>query len=123
MKPLITLATPTYNRAAFLGKTINSGLAQRYPNFEYVIVDDGSTDDTESVVLEFNDPRIRYFRKEHSGAPLTRNRCVQEARGDFLLWLDSDDVLYPRVITHYAELLNCFPDVDILYGEIGRAHV
>ncbi|HAV64935.1 MAG TPA: hypothetical protein DCY13_21510, partial [Verrucomicrobiales bacterium] len=113
-----SICVPTYNRARFLTEALNSALNQTWPNFEIVVVDDGSTDDTAAVMKRCNDPRVRYVLKEHSGGPATRNRCVKEARGEFLVWLDSDDALLPGTLERYAQELARHPEVDVLYGHL-----
>lgn len=116
--PFISIVIPTYNRARYLGDAINSALAQQYENMEVLIVDDGSTDNTPEIVSGFTSEKIRYLLKEHSGAPATRNYGVREAKGDFILWLDSDDVLLPDTVNTYVALLKQFPKVDVFYGNL-----
>jgi len=116
--PFISILIPTYNRANYISDAIKSAITQSYDNFEVVVVDDGSTDTTASVVRSFSNPRLKYVIKEHSGAPATRNRCIAEARGEFVLWLDSDDVLLPGVLAAYAAALSKFSDIDVIYGDL-----
>ncbi len=116
--PFLTIAIPSFNRAHFLADTLQSALRQSYPHFEIVIVDDGSTDDTAAVARRFEDPRIRFIAKEHSGGPATRNRCIEEARGEHIVWLDSDDLLLPGTLALYAETLRRSPDADVIYGNL-----
>lgn len=117
-EPFISVCIPTYNRADMIGDAIKSILAQSYDNLEIVVVDDGSTDDSESVINAFGDERIRYVRQENMGRPGARNRCVKEASGEYLLWLDSDDVLVTGTLGKYNKILKQHPDVDILYGDL-----
>jgi glycosyltransferase involved in cell wall biosynthesis/Tfp pilus assembly protein PilF len=116
--PLVTIAIPTYNRAKLVTDAVQSALAQTYPNFEIVVVDDGSTDETAAVMGRITDPRVRFVPKEHEGGPATRNRCIAEARGEFLLWLDSDDVLLPNTLALYVAAQRQDPDVDVFYGNL-----
>ncbi len=116
--PLITVAIPTYNRARFLAEAVQSALDQTYPHLEVVIVDDGSTDDTASLLNTFCDPRVRCFTKAHSGGPETRNRCVAEARGEFLVWLDSDDILLADTLALHVAELGRRPSLDVIYGNL-----
>jgi glycosyltransferase involved in cell wall biosynthesis/Flp pilus assembly protein TadD len=116
--PLITVAIPTFNRARFLQEAVQSALHQTYPHLEVVIVDDGSTDETDSLLRTFCDPRVRCFTKEHSGGPATRNRCVQEAHGDYIVWLDSDDFLLADTVALYVAELRRNPELDVLYGNL-----
>lgn len=116
--PLVSVLIPTYNRGQYLRESIASALSQSVSPFEIVVVDDGSDDNTPNIVAAFHDPRLRYVRKEHSGAPATRNRAVQEAKGEFLLWIDSDDILLPNTLEIYYETLKKFPDADVIYGHL-----
>ena len=84
--PRFTVAMATYNRAEWVGASIQSVLQQSFEDFEYVIVDDGSTDDTASVVRSFSDPRIKFVQKPvNEGRPATRNRVVAESTGEYIL--------------------------------------
>ncbi|MDP6112052.1 MAG: glycosyltransferase family 2 protein [Planctomycetota bacterium] len=118
METLISIVTPTFNRSAYLGETIQSVLDQDYQNFEHIVVDDGSTDNTHEVVEEFSDTRLRFVPKKHSGVSSTRNRGIEEAEGDFILWLDSDDVLLPDALSNHVSVINEFPKADVFYGHL-----
>lgn len=96
MNDLVSIITPSYNTARFITETINCVLAQTYANWEMIIVDDCSTDDTDAVVAGFTDPRIRYLKNEkNSGAAVSRNRALREAKGKWIAFLDSDDLWEP----------------------------
>ncbi|MBL9129229.1 MAG: glycosyltransferase, partial [Verrucomicrobiales bacterium] len=116
--PFVTIAIPTYNRARFLEEAVRSALDQTYPRLEVLVVDDGSTDDTALLARGFGDSRVRYVAKEHTGGPDTRNRCIAEARGEFVLWLDSDDVLLADTLALYVAELRRSPGIDVLYGNL-----
>lgn len=94
--PAISIITPTYNRAAFLGRMIESVLAQSFKDWELIILDDGSSDNSHEVVKSFNDERIRYFYSEHEGAGAKRNEGIKKASSDFVTFLDSDDEAMPQ---------------------------
>lgn len=93
---MISIITPTYNRASLIPRMINSVLNQTYEDWELVIIDDGSADNTQEVVSGFNDSRIQYFKKENSGAPHSRNIGVAKAKGEYIIFLDSDDEVKPN---------------------------
>lgn len=116
--PRISILIPTYNRADFLQAAVSSALAQNVPADEIIVVDDGSTDDTARVMQSFIRQGVRFVPKEHSGAPATRNRAIEEATGDFLLWLDSDDVLLEHTVELYHQALKETPKVDVFYGSL-----
>ena len=117
--PRFTVLMAAYNRADLIHVAIDSVLAQDFEDYELVIVDDGSTDDTPAVVGRYTDPRIRYIRKPiNEGRPLTRNRAIREARGEFVLWMADDDLLSPGLLTLYDGILRSEPDVDVIYGKL-----
>ncbi len=98
MEPFVTVFTPTYNHARFIGNNIRSVLAQTYRDWEQVIVDDGSTDDTEKIARGFKDERIHYIRQKHVGVHRlseTYNRGLKQARGSLIAILEGDD-MFPR---------------------------
>lgn len=96
MKELVSIIMPTYNCGRFIAESIKSVLAQTYTNWELLIVDDCSTDNTNKVVLAYHDERIHYFCNEkNNGAAITRNRALQEAKGKYIAFLDSDDLWEP----------------------------
>lgn len=98
MNELVSIITPSYNTAAYIADTINSVLAQTYTNWEMIIVDDCSTDNTDSIVDAFlSDKRIKYLKnKKNCGAAVSRNYALREARGKWIAFLDSDDLWSPE---------------------------
>jgi len=108
-KPLVSVILTTYNRAQLLPRAINSVLNQTYPNFELIIVNGGSTDNTEEVVKSFKDERIQYYKqKENKGMLADRNKGFDVAKGDYVAILDDDDELLPEAletaVNKFAEL-------------------
>lgn len=93
---------PTFNRADLLPETVQSVLAQTYRNFEVIVVDDGSTDDTVGVLKPYLE-QIRYFYQANHGLASARNRGIQEATGDFVAFLDSDDLYEPEFLSRVLE--------------------
>ena len=93
--PLVTVAIATHNRAPYLAESITSVLGQTMQDFEIVIVDDGSTDNTKDVVQALDDPRIRYFYQEQSGVAAARNRAADESKGVYTAVHDDDDLMTP----------------------------
>lgn len=93
---LVSILIPTYNTSLYLGRALISALGQSYKNIEVIVVDDGSTDGTNELLLAAShlDHRLRiYFQEEHRGAGEARNKCLKEAKGEYLFWLDSDDYI------------------------------
>lgn len=94
---LVSIIMPSYNTADYIGESINSILNQTYQNFEIIIVDDCSTDNTDEVIAGFKDDRIKYLKnEENSGAAISRNRAIRNAKGKWVAFLDSDDVWMPE---------------------------
>lgn len=94
---LVSIIMPTYNCGRFIKESIDSVLAQTYDNWELLIVDDCSTDDTEAIVRGYKDKRIHYMCNEQNiGAALTRNRALREAKGRYIAFLDADDLWLPE---------------------------
>ncbi|MBS4012375.1 MAG: glycosyltransferase, partial [Bacteroidetes bacterium] len=116
--PFISICIPTYNRAEFIEEAIQSVLEQNYDNFEIVIVDDGSTDNTRQIVESIDSNKIRYYYKKHSGAPDTRNKCIKHSHGEFLLWLGDDDLLDKYALSSYYDYLKQYPSIDVIYGQL-----
>ncbi|WP_324721943.1 glycosyltransferase family 2 protein [Salinimicrobium sp. HB62] len=91
---LFSVIIPTYNRGNYLKKAILSVINQEYENWELLIIDDGSTDNTNHIVSQFKDPRIKYFYKQNEERSIARNFGIQNAQGEYICFLDSDDVFY-----------------------------
>lgn len=114
----ISIIIPTYNRASYLKETLDSAMNQDIESYEILVVDDGSTDDTEDVVNAFKAERIRYFYKEHTGAPDTRNLGIKMAKGKYVLWLDSDDYLCRNILSEYTKNITQSPEIDVFFGQL-----
>jgi glycosyltransferase involved in cell wall biosynthesis len=109
-KPLVSVITPTYNRAHILEIAIQSILSQTYDNWEFIIVDDGSTDDTKEFVASHHDPRIKYLYKENGGPCAARNFGIAHAKGKWITYLDSDDILFQNCLEIMVKRLEANPD-------------
>ena len=93
MNELVSIITPSYNTADFISQTIECVLNQTYTNWEMIIVDDCSTDNTKEVISKYNDTRIIYVENEtNSGAAFSRNKALKIAKGEWIAFLDSDDL-------------------------------
>jgi glycosyltransferase involved in cell wall biosynthesis len=92
-KPLISIITPTYNHEKYIGKCIDSVLAQDYPNWEQIIIDDGSTDNTRNIIANYNDKRIKYFKQDNLGVfnlKKTYNKALKLSEGEYIAILEGD---------------------------------
>ncbi len=122
--PIVSVVLPTYNRAPLLGRAIRSVLGQSYTNFELLVIDDGSTDETSNVVAGFRDRRIRYISLPHNtGAGAARNVGIRMATGKFLAFQDSDDEWLPSKL---AKQMSAFERgsgrLGIVYSDMHRIH-
>jgi glycosyltransferase involved in cell wall biosynthesis len=109
-KKLVSIIVPTYNRADLIGETIQSVIDQTYKNWELIIVDDGSTDDSKNYITKFNDERIVYYAIEHCGIlGKVRNVGISHAKGDYIAFLDSDDLWLPQKLEYQLTLLQQYP--------------
>ncbi|MDX1760580.1 MAG: glycosyltransferase family A protein [Christiangramia sp.] len=115
----ISFIIPTYNRGTKISNAVQSIIDQNHPTWELIIVDDGSTDDTRLVIKPYTeDERIKYVYQDHAGVSTARNTGAQYATGQYLVFLDSDDRLYPGLIEElYA---NEFFKYDLIFWEIIR---
>lgn len=106
-KELVSIIMPSYNTAKYISESIKSVQAQTYSNWELLLVDDCSTDNTDEVVATFlSDSRIRYVKnKKNSGAAISRNRALREARGEWIAFLDSDDLWKPNKLEHQIRFM------------------
>ncbi|MBX3024837.1 glycosyltransferase family 2 protein [bacterium] len=110
--PRVTVVIPAFNRERFVGAAIESILAQSYPDFELLVIDDGSSDRTRDVVRACRDPRLRLLCHERNqGLPRVRNAGVDEARGQYLAFLDSDDVARPYRLARQVACLDRHPEL------------
>src|SRR5918997_500688 len=105
---LVSVVIPCYNQAHFLGEAIESVLSQTYPHFEVVVVDDGSTDNTQEVAARY--PGVRYIRQENQGLAGARNAGIRRSNGSFLVFLDADDRLLPRALEAGLKALKEHPE-------------
>lgn len=118
-EPMVTIITPTYNRADFILQAVDSVLLQTYTNFEFLIVDDGSTDDTRDILQPVQaDSRVRYFHQDNQGQSVARNLALSEAKGEFVCFLDSDNYWPAEKLEQQVELFSQHPEYDVIYGDI-----
>lgn len=113
MAPRVSVLIPTYNCARFLSDAIESVLAQTFQDFEIIVVDDGSTDDTAQVVARY--PQVRYIYKEHSGISASRNAAVSAACGEVVAFLDADDMFTPEKLEKQLAYLDENPDCQLIF--------
>jgi len=119
-QPLVSVIVPTYNYGHYIADALESILAQTVRDFEVVVVDDGSTDNTREVVTRFTDPRVRLISRENGGTASARNLGRREARGEFIAWLDADDLWRPVFLERMLTVLGAEPDVGHCFANFVR---
>ena len=118
---LVSIIMPSYNTAKYISESINSVIEQTYKNWELIIVDDCSTDNTDEVVAQYDDPRIIYLKNEkNSGAAVSRNKALRAAKGEWIAFLDSDDLWEP---TKLEKQLKFMIDNDYKFSCTGRDEI
>ena len=115
--PKVTVVIPVHNREAYVAAALDSILAQSFADFELLVVDDGSTDNSRAIVEAHDDRRVRLVANDRNrGIAATRNRAVGLARGDYLAFLDSDDIACPDRLAHQVDFLDRHPDIAAVGG-------
>ena len=113
--PFFSFVIPTYNRAALVALTVQSVLKQELPDFEIIVVDDGSKDDTEARVTAIKDPRLFYHRKENGERGAARNFGARIARGTYINFFDSDDLVYPNHLSEAKRLIDKYKSPEFFH--------
>lgn len=114
MRPLVSAIIPNYNYARYVGEAVESALSQTYSNIEVIVVDDGSTDNSLEVLAQYRD-RIKIIRQENSGVSVARNRGVAESSGDYIAFLDADDVWLPEKIEKQVRRIQSEDSIGIVH--------
>jgi hypothetical protein len=115
--PAVSVIIPAYNQSHYLAEAIQSVLGQTYPDFEIIVVDDGSTDDTPAVAKRFNDPRVRYIYQENRGLSGARNTGIRNSVGEYLTYLDSDDLFSEEKLALLVEELEKNQSIGFVAGQ------
>ena len=112
--PKFSVVISVYNKAPFIATTLDSVLAQTVQDFEIVLLNDGSTDDSESILKGYtNDPRVSLYSEENKGAAAGRNYVIQKAEGDYIALLDADDYWKPDYLEEHARLIKKYPNESV----------
>jgi glycosyltransferase involved in cell wall biosynthesis len=114
--PKISVVTPSYNQAAFIEETINSVLGQGYENLEYIVIDGGSTDGSAEIIKKYEKHLAYWVSERDRGQAHAINKGLERATGDFIAYLNSDDLYLPGALQRVAEEFRTSPTVDLLYG-------
>lgn len=112
--PLFSIIIPVFNKEKSIANTLKSALCQTFTDFEIVIVNDGSTDSSGAQIIDFEDPRIRYFETENQGVSQARNFAIQHSIGTILAFLDADDYWFPNHLAQLNQMFEQFPTAGLL---------
>lgn len=116
--PRVSIVTPAYNSAHHLDALITSIVSQSYSNWQWIIVNDGSTDGTKAILDRISDPRVTVTHQENAGTSSARNRGLDAAQGEYVTFLDADDVLPPDALRIRLDYLERNPEIDIVNGGV-----
>lgn len=117
MDPLVSIIIPVFNTEAYVVEAVRSALNQTYQNVEVIVVDDGSTDNSLSLIESIHDERLRVFSQINQGACVARNRGIAEVRGEYVKFLDSDDILYPDAVAVQLEQQSGLGKREVVFGD------
>ena len=115
--PKLSIVTPSYNQGQFIKATIDSILSQDFTDFEYIIMDGGSTDETLDILRSYNDPRLTWVSEPDNGQTDAINKGLAKATGDYFAYLNSDDVYKPGAFRQIVEYFETHSDVDMVFGD------
>jgi glycosyltransferase involved in cell wall biosynthesis len=120
LKPFVSILIPAHNAESWIGDSIRSAIAQTWRNKEIIVVDDGSTDETFKIARQFESKEVRVVTQPNQGAAVARNTAFSLAQGDYIQWLDADDILDPHKIEHQVRRIkNGLSDRTLLSGAWG----
>jgi glycosyltransferase involved in cell wall biosynthesis len=114
---IVSIMMPAYNAERFIGQAIESALAQSYPYWELVVVDDGSIDQTSNIIKGFSDTRIKVFHQSNGGEAVARNTALRHMTGEYLAFLDADDLYLPEHLESTVDYLQSHPEYDGVYSD------
>ncbi|MEA3223996.1 MAG: glycosyltransferase family A protein, partial [Thermodesulfobacteriota bacterium] len=115
----VSVVIPVYNGANFIAQTIQSALDQTLQGREVIVINDGSTDNSDKEILKFRDG-IVYIKQENKGVSAARNIGIQRAKGEYIAFLDQDDVFLPNKLEKLASFLDQYPGYGMVYSSISR---
>ncbi|MBI2048888.1 MAG: glycosyltransferase [Candidatus Liptonbacteria bacterium] len=119
MKPLISIIIPAHNAEKYIKEAVDSALVQTYENVEVIVVDDGSTDGTKNVLEPYvRDGKIKYVYQKNTGLAGARNAGIRTARGEYIAFLDADDLFLPEKVAEQVKVLEENPDYGVCYSDL-----
>lgn len=124
LEPLVSILIPAFNAEEWIADTLRSAIAQSWPRKEIIVVDDGSTDQTLTVARQFESDSVRVVTQENQGAAAARNKAFSLSSGEYIQWLDADDLLAPDKIARQMEVLDqCRTKRTLFFLVLGKVSV
>lgn len=120
--PFFSVIIPLFNKEKFIEATLKSVLNQTFIDFEILIINDGSTDNSATIIEEFDDPRIRYFLKENAGVSSARNDGIKKAQSNYITFIDADDYWYPDFLEEMFKILQNYPQQKVFSAAIEESY-
>ena len=118
MRPAISVISPCYNHGKYIHEMLESVLSQTFEDFEAIVVDDGSTDDTRKILASLKHPKVSVVHYKHRGPSAARNTGIEKARGEIILNLDADDKIAPTFLEKAFSVFSDSPDAGIVYSDV-----
>lgn len=117
-----SIIIPVFNKSDDIRACLKSVLAQTYPDFEVLVIDDGSTDESASIINGFNDSRLKYIYKNNGGVSSARNLGIRESSGDWITFMDADDIMYPNALSVYYGLIKKYPLTNFVVASTDQSN-
>jgi glycosyltransferase involved in cell wall biosynthesis len=120
MNPLVSVITPSFNQGKYIEETILSVLKQDYKTIEYIIIDGGSSDNSVDIIKKYKSKLAYWLSEPDKGQADAINKGFLKSTGEFICWINSDDLIYPDFISSRLKQFQCHPDIDMIYGDVDQ---
>lgn len=118
-----SIVIPVYNKQTDIKTCLDSVLSQKFKDFEVIIIDDGSTDKSASIIKEYlSDSRVKYIFKENGGVSSARNRGIKESSGEWICFMDADDIMYATALEEYNRLIKKYPEIKVVVASVDQTN-
>lgn len=118
--PKFSIVIPVFNKEPYIKECLKSVLSQRNDDYEIIVVDDGSTDNSANIIKNLNSEKIRYIYKKNGGVSSARNLGIREANGEWITFIDADDIMYPIALEVYNSLIHKYPEAKVVVASVDQ---